>query len=53
MVVQLLNSERDISTLYEYISTQPIDALINVNDIYFQLVIEGSNNDFQKNDRII
>ena len=50
MVVQLLNSERDISTLYEYISTQPIpDALISVNDIYLpELVIEGSNNDFQE-----
>ena len=50
MVVQLLNSERDISTLYEYISTQPIpDALISVNDIYLpELVVEGNNDDFQE-----
>ena len=49
MVVQLLNSERDISTLYEYISTQPIpDALISVNDIYLpELVVEGTNDEFQ------
>tara|TARA_X000000368_G_C23024994_1_gene709745 strand:+ start:722 stop:1615 length:894 start_codon:yes stop_codon:yes gene_type:complete len=50
MVIQLINSERDISTLYEYISTQPIpDALISINDIYLpNLVVEGSNEDFQE-----
>ena len=50
MVIQLLNSERDISALYEYISTQPIpDALISVNDIYLpELVVEGNNDDFQE-----
>ena len=50
MVIQLINSERDISTLYEYISTQPIpDALISINDIYLpNLVTEGSNDDFQE-----
>ena len=49
MVVQLVNSERDISALYEYISTQPIpDALISVNDIYLpELVVEGTNDEFQ------
>ncbi len=50
MIVQLMNSERDINTLYEYISTQPIpDALISVNDIYLpDLVVEGSRDDFQE-----